>query len=112
MKVEFDLCLINNILISFHFSLYHFQKALKHSGENQTDLMNQFLMEKLEITSMLDISVVHDSTQLISRKNPCENKGCSHICLLSQGPDEAICMCPEGMTSDFKNCSGKLKNLS
>lgn len=72
--------------------------------------MEAIVVGKNQVPLIKDISIIHDSTQPISRKNTCESKGCSHICVLSPGPDDATCLCPEGMTKHLKNCSGEFKS--
>ncbi|CAK8674679.1 unnamed protein product [Clavelina lepadiformis] len=48
-----------------------------------------------------DVHIVHPYRQDVSITNPCgeNNGGCSHLCLMMPGGDNAECQCPDGFSS-------------
>ncbi|XP_041126916.1 low-density lipoprotein receptor-related protein 2-like [Polyodon spathula] len=73
------------------------QKANKETGKNRTVLIKQ-------LGQPFGLKVIHETLQPIAF-NPCQNLGCSHLCLL--GPKQSgMCRCPIGflLANDGTTC--------
>ncbi|XP_041106464.1 low-density lipoprotein receptor-related protein-like [Polyodon spathula] len=73
------------------------QKANKETGKNRTVLIKR-------LGQPFGLKVIHETLQPIAF-NPCQNLGCSHLCLL--GPKQSgMCRCPIGflLVNDGTTC--------
>ncbi|XP_055018140.1 low-density lipoprotein receptor-related protein 4 isoform X1 [Boleophthalmus pectinirostris] len=97
----FSLAVFNDMLYWSETKRRVVQGANKVTGKNR-----QVLLKRPR--QPFGVKVMHPLLQT-STEEPCEDKGCSHLCVLAPGP-RAVCKCPSGLllSEDGLTCSSSV----
>ncbi|XP_058879034.1 low-density lipoprotein receptor-related protein 2-like isoform X2 [Acipenser ruthenus] len=93
----FSLSVFEDVIYWSDTKMRTIQKANKDTGKNRTVLIKR-------LGQPFGLKVIHETLQPIAF-NPCQNLGCSHLCLL--GPKQSgMCRCPIGflLANDGTTC--------
>ncbi|ESO96764.1 hypothetical protein LOTGIDRAFT_143634 [Lottia gigantea] len=100
----FDLATFENFIYWTDWEHMGIFYANKFTGANVSQLMSF-------VHKPMGLQIYHPLKQVMLEKDPCEKKGCSHLCLLRPRKGnlddlESVCSCPENfhLSKDNKQC--------
>jgi len=99
IKHPFSLAVFEDRLFWSDWDLKKIQSCDKVTGQNREYLFNDTKIEPF------GIHVYHPALEP-AQTNPCQNRPCSHLCLLAHGGATFTCKCPDNMTLgvDERSC--------